>query len=213
MFTFNKNIKNMKKIITIFACLIFISQSLFATKHIITTSGFAYSPATTNAAIGDTISIAGSSMHPAVQVDQSTWNANGTTQLAGGWGSKTTTYTFTITSANTIYFVCSNHVASNQMKGQITVTTTGIKQVSATTNKAVLYPNPVVNGEFTVKTENNTTNGKVTIYNIEGKLLETYTLTAGITEIKTKLPTGEYFYAVTVNQKEISREKFLITNK
>ncbi len=203
----------MKKIITTFVCLIFISQSLFATKHTIAISGFAYSPATVSAAIGDTISIAASGTHPLVQVDQTNWNTNTPTAMAGGWGTKTTTYTFTIASAGTIYYGCVNHMASMQMKGQINVTTTGVKQVSATTNKTVLFPNPAVNGEFTIKVENNTANGIVTIYNIEGKLVETHILNAGVVEIKTKLPTGEYFYAVTVNQKEISREKFMITNK
>ena len=204
----------MKKITTTLACLMLITQSLFATTYTITTSGFTYSPATLNASVGDVVTIAASTTHPLVQVDQTDWNANTPNPVSGGWGTKTTAYTFTITTTNTIYYGCQNHMASMQMKGQINVTAaTGIKQVTANTNKAVLYPNPVVNGEFTVKTENNPTNGKVTIYNMEGKLLETYMLTAGIAEIKTKLPTGEYFYAVTVNQKEISREKFLITNK
>jgi plastocyanin len=203
----------MKKIITTFACLILFTQGLLATTYTITISGFAYSPTTLSVAVGDVVTIAASGTHPLVQVDQTNWNTNTPTPVSGGWGTKTAAYTFTVTSTSTIYYGCQNHMASMQMKGQITVTTTGIKQVTATANKSLLYPNPVVNGEFTVKTENSTSNGKVTIYNIEGKLLETYTLTNGVVEIKTKLPTGEYFYSVTINQKEISREKFLITNK
>jgi len=204
----------MKKIITMFACLIFISQSLLATKYTIVTSGFTYSPATVNAVVGDTISLAASTTHPAVQVDQTNWNANTPTPMAGGWGTKSATFTFTITSPGTIYYGCANHMASMGMKGQINVASAGIKQVAASnTIKATLYPNPVTNGEFTVKLDNNAANGKVTLYNIEGKLLETYTLTAGIAEIKTKLPSGAYFYSVTVNQKEILRDKFLISDK
>lgn len=204
----------MKKIIISFACLIFITQSLMATKYTIVTSGFTYSPATVNAVVGDTISIAGSTLHPAVQVDQTNWNANTPTPMAGGWGTKTTTYTFTVASVGTIYYGCVNHMASMQMKGLINVAAAGIKQViSSNTSKAILYPNPVVNGEFTVKLDNNTANGKVTLYNLEGKLLEAYTLTAGIAEIKTKLPAGAYFYSVTINQKEILRDKFLISDK
>ncbi len=205
--------KYMKKIITTFACLLLITQGLFATKHIITTSGNSYSPATTTAAMGDTISIVGSNTHPLVQVDQTDWNANNPNPMAGGWGTKTSTYTFTISSTVTIYFGCANHMASMQMKGQINVNTTGIKQVIANSNKAVLFPNPAVNGEFTVKMENATANGKVNIYNIEGKLVETHTLTNGLSEIKTKLPIGEYFYEISNSQKEVMREKFLITNK
>jgi xyloglucan-specific exo-beta-1,4-glucanase len=204
----------MKKIITTFACLIFISQSLLATKYTIITSGFTYSPATVNAVVGDTISLAASTTHPAVQVDQTNWNANTPTPMAGGWGTKSATFTFTITSPGTIYYGCANHMASMGMKGQINVASAGIKQVAANNSiKATLYPNPATNGEFTVKLDNNSANGKVTLYNIEGKLLETYTLTAGIAEIKTKLPAGAYFYSVTVNQKEILRDKFLISDK
>ncbi|HXU27619.1 MAG TPA: T9SS type A sorting domain-containing protein [Bacteroidia bacterium] len=203
----------MKKTITLFACLIFITQSLLAAKHTITISGFAYSPISVNAVVGDTISIAASTTHPLVQVDQTNWNANTPTAMAGGWGTKTITYTFTVSTPGTIYYGCVNHMASMQMKGQINVTTASVKQIAATTNKATLYPNPTTNGEFTVKLDNNSTNGKVTLYNLEGKLLETYILTAGIAEIKTKLPTGAYFYSVTVNQKEILRDKFLITDK
>ncbi len=203
----------MKKIITTLACLTFVSQHVFATKYTIVTSGFTYSPATVNAAIGDTISIAASTTHPLVQVDQANWTTNTPTPLGSGWGTKTSTYTFTIASANTIYYGCANHMASMGMKGLINVTTAGIKQVTANTYKATLFPNPAVNGEFTVKTENITDNGKVSIYNSEGKLMETYTLNAGIAEIKTKLPAGAYFYAVSINQKEVIRNKFLITNK
>jgi plastocyanin len=203
----------MKKIITSFACLLFVSQSLFATKYTIVTSGFTYSPATVNAMVGDTISIAGSTTHPAVQVDQTNWNANTPTPMAGGWGTKTTTYTFTLVSTGTIYYGCANHMASMQMKGLINVTATGIKQIAATTSKATLYPNPATNGEFTIKLDNSSANGKVTLYNIEGKLLETHTLTAGVAEIKTKLPAGVYFYSISINQKEVLRDKFLITDK
>ncbi|MFI5141965.1 MAG: T9SS type A sorting domain-containing protein, partial [Bacteroidia bacterium] len=207
------NPKHMKKIITTLACLIFITQSLMATKYTIVTSGFTYSPATVNAMVGDTISLAASTTHPAVQVDQTNWNANTPTPMAGGWGTKSATFTFTITSPGTIYYGCANHMASMGMKGQINATAAGIKQVSSTTTKAALYPNPVTNGEFTVKLDDNSTNGKVALYNLEGKLLETYTLAAGIAEIKTKLPAGVYFYSVTINQKEILRDKFLISDK
>ena len=203
----------MKKITTTLACLIFITQGLLATTYTVTISGFTYSPATLNASVGDVVTIAASTTHPLVQVDQTNWNANTPTAISGGWGTKTAAYTFTITSTSTIYYGCVNHMASMQMKGQINVTATGIKQVTATSNKAVLYPNPIENGEFTVKVENNTLNGKVAIYNMEGKLVETHTLNAGVAEIKTKLPAGEYFYAVTINQKEITREKFIIINK
>lgn len=203
----------MKKIITILACSLFITHGMFATKYTITISGFAYSPATVSALVGDTVSIAASTTHPLVQVDQTNWNNNTPTAMAGGWGTKTTTYTFVITTTGTIYYGCVNHMASMGMKGQINVSSSGIKQITSTNGKAILYPNPAVNGEFSVKLTNSTANGKVVLYNMEGRLLETYTLTAGIAEIKSKLPMGSYFYGVVVNEKEILRDKFLISDK
>ena len=203
----------MKKIITTLVYLIFVSQGLKATIHTINISGFAYSPANITATVGDTVIIAASTTHPLVQVDQANWNSNTPTAMAGGWGTKTSAYTFTVSTVGTIYYGCVNHMASMGMKGQISVVVTGVKEVSRIAVKTILYPNPVINGEFTIKAENITTNGKVVIYSIEGKLIETYILTNGVVEINSKLPTGEYFYTIVINQKEISREKFLITNK
>src|ERR1700757_1386239 len=144
-----------------FACLIFISQSLLATKYTIVTSGFTYSPATVNAVVGDPISLAASTTHPAVQVDQTNWNANTPTPMAGGWGTQTSAYTFTITTVADIYYGCANHMSTHQMKGMITVTSVGITSYNA--GYAIsLYPNPVINGEFTVKAEGfSGSNGKV----------------------------------------------------
>ncbi len=202
----------MKKSTIMLAILLFAAiQTVFATKITIVPVSFTWSPATATAAVGDTVSIAGSITHPAVQVDQVTWNANGATPLGSGWGTKTATYTFVITSATDIYYVCANHVALMGMKGMISVAGSGINfaNVSYSIN---LFPNPVINGEFTVKAEGYTgNNGKIMIYDTEGKLLETYNLTGVSTPIKTKLPSGVYFYDVMINSKQVYRGKFLMS--
>ena len=42
-------------------------------------------------------------MHPLVQVSKATWDANGNTPLADGWGTKTASYQLTVTNKDTIY--------------------------------------------------------------------------------------------------------------
>lgn len=201
-----------KTTLTLSFLMLLAVQTLFATKHTIVTSGFTFSPSSVTANLGDTVSIAGSTTHPAVQVDQTTWNANSNTPMAGGWGTKTTTYTFTITSTNTIYYVCANHVSSMQMKGLINVISSGVNQVSSPSLNISVYPNPVTNGELTVKAEGYTgSNGKIVIYDTEGKALETHALTGASTTVKSKLPSGVYFYDVIVNNKQAYRGKFLMT--
>lgn len=199
-----------KTIIFLFAsCL---GLTLNATKYTIVTSGTSYSPSSVNAVIGDTISIAGSSVHPAVQVDQSTWTANGNTPLAGGWGTKTSTYTFTASSPGSIYFVCNNHHAMG-MKGVINVSSSGIKTTATPANSVQLFPNPANAGEFSVKMDNANSTGKLILYTIEGKIAEVHLITATLNPVKTKLPAGAYVYSIFMDGKEILRDKIIVTDK
>ncbi|MCX6256625.1 MAG: putative Ig domain-containing protein, partial [Bacteroidia bacterium] len=79
-----------------------------------------YIPDLTVVNIGETVTIMASSLHPLVQVSSDTWNANLNDPLPGGFGVQTSDYTFTITSPDTIYFVCQHHVSAG-MKGRIVV--------------------------------------------------------------------------------------------
>ncbi|MBP9069962.1 MAG: T9SS type A sorting domain-containing protein [Bacteroidia bacterium] len=130
----------MKKIYTLlFVCISLMSAR--ATSYTISTSGTSYSPNTLTVSIGDVITIQASGTHPLAQVDQTTWNANGTATVSGGWGTTTANHTFTVSSANSIYFVCTNHVGSG-MKGQITVAASGIKESSNAINSLSVFPVP-----------------------------------------------------------------------
>jgi len=202
-----------KKSTILFALLLFAAfQTALATKITIITSGFTYSPASSSGAVGDTVTISASISHPLVEVDQTNWNANTPTPVSGGWGTKTTTYSFTIASPSNIYFMCQNH-GMNGMKGMINVTGAGLSQSAAVTNSISLFPNPVTNGEFTVKAEGySLTDAKVVIYNTEGKLMETHLLTGVSTPVKTKLPVGAYFYNVMIADKQVNRGKFVVAS-
>ncbi len=200
----------MKKSTIILAFLLFGAfQTIVATNFNITITGTAYTPSVTVAAVGDVITIAASGLHPLVEVSQANWNINTPTPV-GGWTNKTSAYTFTITTATDFYFGCANHMTSMGMKGMISVAGSGI--ITNSVNYAIsVFPNPVTNGEFTVKAEGYTGNGKVMIYDTEGKLLETHNLTAVSTPVKSKLPSGVYFYDVVINSKQVYRGKFLMS--
>jgi len=117
----------MKKHYLLFIFSLFIGTGLLATDHTIVTSGFTYSPSTLDAAIGDNVTIVASGNHPTTQVSEDTWNADGTEALVGGFGTNTTSFTFAIEEAGTIYYVCNSHVAAG-MKGQINVSAVGIDE-------------------------------------------------------------------------------------
>lgn len=141
-----------------------------ATKHTVAISGFTYSPALLTAHVGDTITIGASTSHPLVQVSKGTWNSDGATALSGGWGTKTSNYTFTLTSADTVYYVCSAHVSFG-MKGRVVITpSAGINDLPADNLSVSLYPNPVTS-TGTVKLSSFGSNPvSVYVFSINGQL-------------------------------------------
>jgi plastocyanin len=201
----------MKKSTLMLAVLLFAaSQTILAANINITISGFAYSPAAVDAAIGDVVMIAASGTHPLVQVDQTNWNANSPTPV-GGWTNQTTAYTFTVTTSGTFYYGCANHMGIG-MKGYVTMSPSGIQQVIASSYHINLFPNPITNAEFTVKAEGYTGGeGKVLVYNEVGRLVESHNLDGSTTLVKTQLPSGLYFYTVMLGTQPVYRSKFIVT--
>lgn len=136
----------MKKILLSSALCLGLMASK-ATIHTITISGFTFSPATTTAMVGDTVAWVLTGVHTATEVSSATWTANGNTPLSGGFNfnaASTTSATswIQVTAPGTRYFVCSPHVSSMHMKGQINVSgTTGIEEQTQTV-AFNLYPNP-----------------------------------------------------------------------
>lgn len=129
---------------TLIRFIVFIASLFnltFAANFTIFISGLSYSPNQIEVIFGDTVTISASDIYPLVQVDKATWYDDGATPMPGGWGIKTSDYTFTVTTDEPIYFVCQNYVSSG-MKGQITV-----QSILSVTNKLLtvelsLYPNP-----------------------------------------------------------------------
>ena len=202
----------MKKIYTILLLTI-ATIGMNATSYTITTSGFSYSPSTLTVTVGDVVTISASGTHPLAEVSQTTWNANGTSTLSTGFGVKTSAYTFTITAANNIYYVCQNHVSSG-MKGQITVTSTGINEQANVIGNISLYPNPAKE-KFSVKFKS-TENGMLTakLYSVCGQemqsLISNKEFNTGENsieiELQNNIPAGVYFLQLNYNSRKIVRK-------
>lgn len=202
----------MKKIYSVLLLSI-LAISMKATSYTVTISGFSYSPATLTVSVGDVVTIAASGAHPLAEVSQTTWNANGTATLSTGFGTKTSSYTFTITSASDIYYVCTNHVTMG-MKGMITVSSVGVKEQANQISGISVFPNPAKN-QFSVKF-NSSENGNVTakLYSICGQEIESLTVNkeffVGTTtlnfDLQNHIPAGVYFVQLNYNLKKITKK-------
>jgi plastocyanin len=160
----------MKKLVILFGVFAALTIPVNATKYTIVINGFSYSPALVTAHIGDTITIEASTFHPLVQVSEATWNSDGTTPLTGGWGIKTSSYTFTATKAETLYFVCEVHVTFG-LKGRVTIVpSSGISEPSANQLVVLVYPNPMTS-TGTIRLSSYGTNPvSVMVFGINGQL-------------------------------------------
>jgi plastocyanin len=150
--------------------LIFLPATIgFSASWVITNSGFTFSPATITITIGDDVTFSLDGSHNAIEVSQSTWNANGNTALPGGFqtsfgGGSVLVSQLTV---GTHYYVCSPH-ASSGMKGVIIVqSTTDIEEIQTNTNLSV-YPNPS-NSIITIKSSNNIIGSQYCIMDQKGR--------------------------------------------
>lgn len=207
----------MKKIyLILFICVaIFSAKAATFTVSIV---GLTYSPALTTCAVGDQVVITAASIHPANQVSSADWSAGNTTTLTGGWGSISTTFTFSAVSTGTIYFLCGVHGPSG-MKAQIVVNPTGINETSANfLNNYNLFPNPATSNvkvSFGL-TEISTVNIK--LFNVAGQEVKSFVndlnLAIGNYEYNFELPptiaSGNYFIEVSSGTRK-STKKLLVS--
>jgi plastocyanin len=107
------------KTISLALSLIFAVQT-FAAIRTITTVGNTFSPDSTVIRFGDTVQFTNMVGHNAVEVSAATWNANGTTPLAGGFSTVVSGNTITGLSVGLHYYICTPNAALG-MKGRIWV--------------------------------------------------------------------------------------------
>lgn len=204
----------MKKIYTLLficaACL-----SIKATSFTITTVGFAYSPASLTVTAGDVITIQTTTAHPTAQVDAATWNANGTSTVTGGWGVQTNNYTFTASVVGTMYYVCTSHVLSMQMKGKIDVVpTVGINEKTAFLNNFELFPNPATNTIGLNFSLNANSSLSAKLFNVLGQEVCVLISNTNLQDnnysykldVPANIPSGTYFVLITANENRFTKK-------
>ena len=196
----------MRKIYFIFSILLAANTLLLADHHQVSISGFSYSPDYLTVNIGDTVTISASTTHPLVQVSSTTWYEDEETPLAGGFGPTTSDYTIEITSQDTIFYVCENHVGSG-MKGKIAVAS-ATSVPSEPTFDFTIYPNPAPRGYVTVAVPHTDGQSKVLkLYNAVGQIMRTETFSSETISVNTGLPSGAYL--ITVRSEEFIRSRRL----
>ena len=185
--------------------------------------GTVYNPSVTTAQVGDKIVFAGSSSHPTTQVDQNTWNTNGTTPLSGGWGTQTVSFSFTLTAAQTgtIFYVCNAHVGNtNPMKGKIIVNNpTGLSNFNNQLTQISLFPNPA-NSEVNVTIPANLSDVTLKLIGVNGQQIALTTSNSQISSnsantvltaiLPNSIGNGVYFIEVSTANERIYK-KVVIT--
>lgn len=202
----------MKKIYLLFFIAV-LSLGMKATSYTVSIVGTSYSPATLTVSVGDVVTIQASGNHPLVEVSQASWNANSNTPSGAGFGTKTSNYTFTVSTTNTIYYMCQIHGPSMGMKGMITVSTTGINEQDINSNNVLVFPNPAKD-KFTVKLNSSDNNMIVKLYSICGQEMESLVFKkesiAGVcsisVDLQNKVPAGVYFLQLTSNSKKVTKK-------
>lgn len=162
-----------KQLLTIIS--IAFTLHAFATQVIISNSGNNYTPANVTISLGDTVLFATTLSHNAREVSQTTYAANDTTALPGGFETPYGGGMVIPTSAGVYYFVCVPHVQMHQMKGTITVNTVGIENNKSITlqimqSVAEQYLKLMVTGGSTGQMD-------IEMLNLSGQIVKTIHLT------------------------------------
>ncbi|MBN2609980.1 MAG: T9SS type A sorting domain-containing protein [Bacteroidales bacterium] len=119
-----------------------VSYAFSQNTHEIKAEGFNFSPSSISVNAGDTVFFNSGSFHPLLQVDQETWNSNGSGALDGGFDFPDGLGKVVFDVAGTYYFIFPSHISSG-MKGTITVNSiTGIQENETKFGQVILYPNP-----------------------------------------------------------------------
>jgi plastocyanin len=134
-------------------------------------SGFAFAPTEVTVNIGDTVVFVGSDYHPVLEVSEATWTNKGVTPLEGGFNFPSGNGKVTFAEGGIHYFVCTAHVASNDMKGKITVN--GPSAIPDIAGDAIVsvYPIPLTGSTLYITFKNAVQkNLTVSVYDLAGNL-------------------------------------------
>jgi plastocyanin len=167
--------------------------TIYATTFTISNSGFTFNPSSITINVGDDVNFSLAGDHNAVEVSQATWNANGNTPLAAGFGTPFGGGMVTTSqlAMGTHYYVCSPH-ASMGMKGVIIVQgTTDIFSNHLQPDLAV-FPNPA-NNQVTLKSSNTLIGSRYFIADQAGRSVYKNKITDEVNSVDiSKLRPGVY---------------------
>jgi plastocyanin len=198
----------MKKLL-LFSVFALCSGLVLSNKVIVINSGFTFSPDSISINTTDTVVFQLGSIHTVVEVNRTTWDANGNTPLPGGFSLPSGGGQLTGLTVGVHYYVCGNHFASG-MKGRIYVTSAaGINNTETTIEKIGIYPNPT-NGKFSLRYgesgihRGTTQEIKMDIYNFLGGKIFSQSQLQPQTEYEfdlTPFPAGVYFISISDGRK------------
>jgi len=161
----------MKKILLALFLIPFCMNGYGATVTIINVA-LTFSPATLTINQGDNVLFTINSAHDALEVSQTTYNANGITPLTGGFSVPLGGGTVSSSQlpVGIHYYVCTIH-ASLGMKGIITVQALTTVPETSAQNDVKIYPNPAKEN-ITVQYNPSTSNVvEIKLFNLQGKLV------------------------------------------
>jgi plastocyanin len=203
----------MKKFLYIITFMLINLGMSFAATHIIVNSGSTFSPDNITINSGDTVDFQlTSTIHNAVEVSQSTWEANGTTKLSGWFEVPFGGGKVKLTEAGTHYYVCANH-AFMGMKGIINVNTSAGVRSAAYLNKALfkISTNSAkgqINVLYSVKEKSDV---HLSLIDITGNTLNDFVYTEQLPGdynifIERLLVAGTYIIRMSVNDRVYTRK-------
>lgn len=161
----------MKLKFTLFIIVALLINSILTAKtYTVTSVGYTFSPDNLSINVGDTVVFSLGSIHDAIEVNKSVWDADGSTSN-GGFSTPYGGGKVVFNNAGTFYYVCQPHVSLG-MKGTIVVGggTTAINENKINTALNV-YPNPAtdyINVEMKITNGNNI---HLNVFDITGKLI------------------------------------------
>jgi plastocyanin len=136
----------MKRILLLFLSFL-ILINLSAQKTFTVNKGVlnSFNPAEVIVNPGDVVHFNLTAPHTILQVSLATWNANDVTPLPGGFSFHSGSGDYTATTPGIIYYVCTQHVLSDGMKGTIVVNViTAINDIQNNSG-GIVFPNPATN--------------------------------------------------------------------
>lgn len=196
----------MRKYFTILIlAFLFAEVANYASTFTVTNSGYTFSPSVLTIYVGDTVTFSLASMHNAVEVNESVWNADGNTSN-GGFSVPYGGGTVTFKTAGVFYYVCQAH-AYLGMKGKITVLNlTDLPENNVKTGSILkVFPNPAkdyINVDFLLS---NNSKIKIDLIDITGQIdgtLLNAEYQAGEHSEKLYIPkvnSGKYFLRYSYN--------------